>query len=137
MDLRISRLYVRCQTCTKEFRIPPSRLGKIKYCSRECRIIYYKSRRLSLGSNWKGGLRLHKSNNGAVYKMIGVCEGGEQEKYKYVYEHRFIMEKHLGRKLQSNEVVHHINHDTLDNRIENLQVLTRKEHNTLPHWEEN
>lgn len=37
-------------------------------------------------------------------------------------EHRHIMELHIGRKLTRNEHVHHINHDKLDNRIENLEI---------------
>lgn len=45
------------------------------------------------------------------------------------YEHRVVMEQHLGRPLARSEVVHHINHDSLDNRIENLQVLTWSDHN--------
>lgn len=45
--------------------------------------------------------------------------------------HRHLMEVHLGRKLGRLEVVHHINEDKHDNRLENLQVMTFKEHNTL------
>ena len=47
------------------------------------------------------------------------------------FMHRIIMEKYLGRKLLSSEIIHHINFDKLDNKLENLQITTRAEHNKI------
>jgi hypothetical protein len=42
--------------------------------------------------------------------------------------HRIIMSLHLKRELSIDEVVHHLNGLRRDNRIENLQLLSRDEH---------
>lgn len=49
-------------------------------------------------------------------------------KNNYVSEHRLIMSEHLGRVLESHEHVHHIDGNRMNNNIENLELIHRKDH---------
>lgn len=75
--------------------------------------------------NWKGGESLR--NDGYLLVRIGIISNKKHGK-RYDLKHRLIMEKHLGRKLKAKEIVHHINENKLDNRIENLEVLSHNDH---------
>jgi hypothetical protein len=44
-------------------------------------------------------------------------------------EHRHVMEQAIGRALEEWEQVHHINHAKADNRIENLELVSKRTHN--------
>lgn len=47
---------------------------------------------------------------------------------RWPLEHRYIMEQRLGRKLRTNEHVHHSDGDGLNNDPDNLLVMTASEH---------
>ncbi len=49
----------------------------------------------------------------------------------YIREHRYIMSTYIGRELHKNEEIHHINHIKDDNRLENLELMDKKEHTRL------
>lgn len=61
------------------------------------------------------------------YKTLKLKDGTT------IDEHRHVMQQHLGRKLLFDEVVHHLNNDSRDNRLENLELTTRSKH-SKQHW---
>ncbi len=76
---------------------------------------------------WKGE-RLIRSNG---YVTIWCPDHPNAHKDGRIYEHQLVMEKHIGRYLRSDEVVHHIDGDKSNNDINNLMLLTNSEHAKL------
>jgi hypothetical protein len=72
--------------------------------------------------NWRGGIR---QVGGYVRIYMPNHPNAVQGS---VFEHTLIAEKSIGRYIQSDEIVHHINGKKNDNRPENLEVCKRSEH---------
>jgi len=68
---------------------------------------------------WKGGRRIHEKGYIRIYRP----EHPHADCVGYVFEHRLIMEKKLGRLLRPKEVVHHIDGDKANNAEENLDLF--------------
>ena len=76
---------------------------------------------------WKGGRYLTSQG----YYLVMAKDHPLCDVRGYVPEHTLVMEKHIGRYLKNDEVVHHKNKIKTDNRIDNLQLLTDHEHRVL------
>lgn len=59
------------------------------------------------------------------YIYLHLPEYPNATKSGHVLEHRYVMERHLGRQLMPHENVHHKNGVRDDNRIENLELWIR------------
>lgn len=79
------------------------------------------SRNVTMENNprWNGGKMIDKNG----YILIKCKEHPFANNSGYVREHRLVMEKYLGRYLNAGEIVHHMNHNRQDNRIDNLLLL--------------
>lgn len=108
---RTKAIEVSCKNCGKKFKTTRNRC-----CSVECAYDYKKK----TGCTKRGGFWYE---NG--YKILYLEDGSS------IKEHIKVMEDHIGRKLLADEVVHHINEKRDDNRLENLQLMTRGEHSKL------
>lgn len=101
--------------------------GSKACCSRECQSNLIKT---------PNGNKIMKRGNGDSHVMIKMVEHPFANRAGYIAEHRYLIEKQLGRFLTVKERVHHINLIKEDNRLENL-VLCKdasqhfKAHGTL------
>lgn len=127
--------YKKCLNCKKEFEFKAGskrELESRKFCGWKCNGDYY--------SKQYSEQRIGKGN--PMYKKIpwnfrGESWGysGSKKKYKKIWvdgicywEHRWVMEQKLGRKLKQNEIVHHIDHNCENNNPDNLVIMKPFEH---------
>lgn len=55
-------------------------------------------------------------------------------KYGWIFEHRYKMSKHLKRSLKSDEIIHHLNGNRMNNKLSNLSLHTPKSHKKWEHY---
>jgi hypothetical protein len=76
--------------------------------------------------HFKGGRWIDQHGYVVVLNPNRTCH-----RDRYIYEHRLVMQEHLGRQLEREEQIHHRNKIKTDNRIENLEILDVAEHARL------
>jgi hypothetical protein len=113
--LRNKRKFKKCFICGKLFSEKNYRFNKRINCSKKCYgkyiSLFHKGDKAPY---WKGGKYLHGG-----YVMMWTNKG-------HVLEHRFITNT-TDPKL----IVHHIDGNKLNNKLDNLKVMTQSEHKRL------
>jgi hypothetical protein len=108
------KVELQCPECSALFHVPPAHVHKRTHCSRACARKNHPKGPESKA--WRGGYITKEG-----YKLIGL--NGER-----IPEHRLVMEKELGRQLESHEIIHHIDSDPSNKSVDNLQIVSRSEH---------
>lgn len=145
----------KCRQCRKRFqtRSAPAKSGKTEYCSRKC----WNKKALAIGHvlaahldndeyriranvkrlaanrigpkshAFRGGFSISKFG---YLKITSVILGAENKNKLF---HRYVMEQHLGRKLNKDEIVHHKDENKLNNDISNLELTNQQDHTRHHH----
>lgn len=161
MGRKSTKIEINCKYCGNLFKIKPSdfiRYGKNKYCSRKCYLLEHsKINRICLicGKLFYVKPSIVKKGYGKYCSIKCVCLsnlGKKHPKRKYpnwpigryinkgyiiisnkhnkILEHRLIWEKYFG-KLKEGMIIHYLNGNRSDNRIENLMAMKRNEHSGI------
>lgn len=122
---------VECTFCGKEVYVAKYREKAFKFCSHICHAkkilndpVNRAKRKYKSGKenpHYKGG---YVRKDG--YRIIYVDSVAQ-------YEHRYVVEKHLGVKLTFDQNIHHKDGNKLNNNIENLEVISRADHISQKH----
>lgn len=108
-----------CSYCGKNFHSKGSRPRK--YCSNACH------HKFSVGKNHPN-FRTGECHNKRGSVTIETTRNGIKTR---IIKHRLIMEKHIGRKLTRDEIVHHIDGNPFNNHITNLSIVSRAKHASI------
>lgn len=103
----------------------PNRVGRHSTMKRLCKPHLYRLKRYGRIDSGRA-VRIQGAKTGRTLTHQGYVKHYLGPS-KWVFEHRVVMERRLGRKLLPTESVHHKNGDRADNRDSNLELWSRSQ----------
>jgi len=140
---RLKRIKI-CDNCGIEFEGNNRHKNRNKhfFCSQECSNSF-KEQKIYIPCDWCGKY-LYKKRSDVIRNKHNFCDwgcyidfinfanaGATNQIVAGTVLYRKLSEIKIGRKLESNEEVHHIDDNHLNNNIDNLQILTASEHSKI------
>lgn len=101
--------------------------GRFKGYGKTCDIHHgYEYRKGKFNPSWKGG---KQKRQGYIY-ILDESKSHKNGLSRYTGEHTLVAQEKYKRKVEKDELVHHLNGIRDDNRSENLVIIKRKGHET-------
>jgi len=115
-----------CARCGADIECWPFRAGKA-VCPECLHVIRVENgRRVGAGQRPEIGAVKERAFRGSRYRLVFRPDHPRTTKRGWMMEHRLVMEAKIGRLLTRAEVVHHIDHNTLNNSPCNLKLYPSK-----------
>lgn len=113
-----------CAFCGATMLIWRSRIQERNFCNRACQG-KYRSRHYvgERAAHWKGGV---KRDRGRV--LVYAPDNPMADSRGYVYRYRLVAAEKIGRPLNPDEIVHHLDGDETNDDPANLLVMTQSIH---------
>jgi len=127
-NIKSTYYQLECNNCGELF-WRMSRHRDNKFCSRDCMGEYMKK-------HMRKDLSKRCANGSKFYPGVGVKD--KDGKWSTKRLSRVVVEQHTGESLSRDDIVHHIDGDSENNNIDNLEVLSNSKHTSLTNlkkWE--
>lgn len=130
-----------CIVCGKTINVKPSRFDRTKYCSKDCAKRGWSGQRRSAGTEFTSGPRPERrAPVGTIKARQRTREKSPRQWIKVAEPNKWILyavylwERAYG-SIPQGLILHHLDHNTMNDSLSNLALVTRSLHISLHRYE--